>query len=56
MSDKFPVPEAPATEHDLSLLAFERDLPPPPRWDELLDQGMPPCLALGAERRTRGPR
>lgn len=42
--------------HDLPVLAASANLPRAPAWDELLDQGVEPCLVLGAERRMRGPR
>ncbi len=54
--DTTPVRAFAPTEHDLSLIAFERDRPPPPRWESLLEDGALPCLVLGAERRTHGKR
>jgi hypothetical protein len=42
--------------HDLPVLAAGANLPRAPAWDELLEQGVQPCLVLGAERRMRGPR
>ena len=43
-------------DHDLPLLALERETPARPDWESLLDDGVWPALVLGAERRSSGER
>ena len=49
-------PRVNAADHDLPLLAAGAYEAPHPNWASLLDEGVQPCLVLGAERRQRGPR
>ena len=46
----------PLIDHDLPVLAATVAPPVCLDWAALMDDGVTPCLPLGAERRLRGPR
>jgi hypothetical protein len=43
-------------DYDLPVLGVEQAPHIRLDWQSLIDDGVPPCLVLGAERRSRGPR